>query len=204
MRKRGSSSRSPDITYLAEIVRKVGFQPSIELGLVIESEDGGDHFDMDGEDLIVEVELVPSGRLMACRVMSSGGGPDQGVWSIPPEGAEVVVAIPGGDQSEGGVILGTLSTGAVPDGLSTGNVLVRAPSGGKVFVGQVADAEPALMADAWETAFNNLLTALTTVLSATAEVTGATYASAGPAWEAAKTAFTQALVNAKTTIAKVK
>ena len=68
-------ARPVDISWLTDIVRRVGHQPSLEVGVVQAAEDGGDHFDSDGKDVLLEVELVPSGRHVACRLMSFGGGP---------------------------------------------------------------------------------------------------------------------------------
>ncbi len=194
-----AGSRPPDITYLTEIVRKVGYQPSIEIGLVMESEDGGDHWDMDAEDLIVTVELVPSGRQLPCRVMAPAGGPNQGVWSIPPEGAEVVVAIPGGDSDEGGVVIGCLSTGAVPVGLGDDKVVIAAVN--SAYLGGTEGAERTYKADALLTALDTLITQIAaafTSIPASAGSAGATIINS------AKTAFDQAAEAAKTTIARVK
>lgn len=89
------------------------------LGLVVKRQGDSSHFQInnDNGDVYVEVDLMPEGTPLTCRLGSFGGGPGTGVWRIPPEGTEVVVAVTQGEVSEQCAIIATLSTGAVPTAL---------------------------------------------------------------------------------------
>jgi phage baseplate assembly protein gpV len=59
-------------------------------------------------DILVDVELMPEGIDVTCRL--SGGAGSQGFWVIPAEGDEVVVMMPQGDIAFMPVIVGLLSS----------------------------------------------------------------------------------------------
>jgi len=69
--------------------------------------------DKDGVPLetgpLVTVALQPSGALVACRVASWVAGIGEGSWFPFQERDEVIVAIPGGDEGAGPVIIGRLN-----------------------------------------------------------------------------------------------
>lgn len=73
------------------------------------------------EDILVDVEIHPTGQDLTCRL---SGGP---AWRIPSAGEEVIVALPDGEIDFMPVILASLSDGELPDGLEP-NVIVLAES----------------------------------------------------------------------------
>lgn len=117
----------------------------VKLGIV--GSDGGDHYDLDDDDLLVEVRLMPDNELVTCRYGVAGGGPLAGVWTVPPIGAEVMVAMPDGEITFSPTIVGILSTGAVPDGVAPNVVVIAAPTEVLVHDGNGGAAELATKAD---------------------------------------------------------
>lgn len=109
-------------------------------GLVTDIDADGQHFELDGDDLLIEVEIVPNGSRITARMGVCGGGPSAGIWFIPPVGSEVALLIPDGSLDAGPIIVGVLSSGAVPSGIAVGvtvianssKVLVHDGSGGAV------------------------------------------------------------------------
>jgi len=104
------------------------------LGLVQDSEDGSPHFDLDGEDLTVEVEFQPSGEQVTARVGTIGGTFGAGIWIVPPVGAEVMVMIPDGEIDFQPTVVGMTSSGSMPENVSENVVVIAAPAGGEVYV----------------------------------------------------------------------
>jgi hypothetical protein len=96
------------------------------LGLVTD-EDVDSHFDLDGDDLLVEVALVPGEERVSAR-LGFGAGPSAGSWFIPAVGSEVALMICDGDLEAGVFIVGILSSGAVPDGVAPGVMVIASPS----------------------------------------------------------------------------
>jgi hypothetical protein len=72
-----------------------------------------------GFDLIVEVELHPSGEIVSARVPA-------GVWDIPDLGDEVIVAIPDGEIDFHPSIVCRLASGTVPgaQGPAPGRIVI--------------------------------------------------------------------------------
>ena len=94
------------------------------LGVVVAPDDGGLHFDLDGEDLLVEVEIQPSQLDLTCRLGSPFGGPNLGLWQVPPVGAEVVVLLPEGEIEFQPTIVAVLSSGALPADVAENTVVI--------------------------------------------------------------------------------
>jgi len=138
------------------------------LGLVVKRQGEDSHFEIVDGDVLVEVDLMPEGTPLLCRLGSLAGGAGRGLWRIPPVGTEVALVIPGGDLSETGgdpLIVGVLSTGTIDADLngdilllvndkavkikSTGeDVIVDAPaSGKKVLLGGGTRKKVARMGD---------------------------------------------------------
>jgi hypothetical protein len=109
-------------------------------------QEGSSHFEIvdGGADVLVDVEIQPSGVRCTARLGGLGGGPGRGIWAIPPVGAEVVLLVPDGELEAGAVIVACESTGAVPSGLDATTYVICAPAGGKVLVhdGSSGDAVP--------------------------------------------------------------
>lgn len=103
-------------------------------GIVVQ--EGASHFELveGGADVLVDVELQPSGERITARLGGLGGGPAAGIWAIPPVGAEVVILVPDGDLEAGAVIVACESTGSVPDGLGPTTIVICPPAGGQVLV----------------------------------------------------------------------
>lgn len=82
----------------------------------------------DQPDVLVDVELVPNGERVFCRLGIAVGA----VWKIPPVDTEVAVLIPEGDFDADPIIVAVLE--APPDLLSETTVVIVAPSGGEVLI----------------------------------------------------------------------
>lgn len=104
------------------------------IGLVV-APGGESHFIIDGQDVLVDVELLPNGEQLLCRLGSIAGGAGFGVWAIPPVGTEVSVLIPHGDLEMDPVVIGTLTSGTAPAGLDASTLVIIPPPGGKVVIG---------------------------------------------------------------------
>lgn len=94
------------------------------MGVVIKPDEGALHFDLDGEDLLVEVELQPSKMDITCRMGSAFGGGGVGAWRVPNVGEEVVVLIPEGDVKYMPIIVASLSTGNLPNGVAENTIVI--------------------------------------------------------------------------------
>lgn len=87
------------------------------------------HFEIvddDGtKDILVEVLLAPGGEQITARLGSAAGGAGRGLWRIPAVGTEVAVLLPSGELDGDPVILATMSTDAVPDGINETILILR-------------------------------------------------------------------------------
>lgn len=126
-RRPKQAGRRLDLTSLREAIRD-GRTP-LAAGIV--KARNGSFYEIDGEDVLVEVELVPSGRPVTCRMGMGGMGNRCGLWFVPEAGVEVAVAIPDGEQDASPMIVGILSP-ELPDGVGPGVVVIAAPS--KVYI----------------------------------------------------------------------
>ncbi len=102
---------------------EAGAPISCALG-TIERESGElQHWEVnDDGDLMVSVVLHQHAQPVWCVVGALAGGAGRGVWAIPPEGCEVLVAFDGGVEGEG-VVVGVLPSGDTPE-LALDQVLV--------------------------------------------------------------------------------
>ena len=123
LRRRNTRSKKFDASNLrrAMLDRRVW----VAYGVVIDPEDGNLHYDLDGEDLLIEVETSPDQLDVTARLGSPFGGPNLGMWAIPPIGAEVMVVMPAGAEDFMPTIVAVLSTGDLPAGVAE-NVTVLA------------------------------------------------------------------------------
>lgn len=116
-------NRALDLTH----IRKALEDKRIWCGLGVVVERDGSHFEQDEDegDVYVEVELMPDGIPLTCRLGSSSGGANHGVWKIPPVGTEVAVMFSlNGDIESDAMIVSTLSSGGVPGSLDDTTLLV--------------------------------------------------------------------------------
>lgn len=123
-----TGSKRIDLSSLRELTQDSRYWVGVALVVV----EGESHYDLDGEDLIVHVEIQPLGTPVSCRMLAVAGGPNAGIWSVPPVGAEVLIALPNGELGGGGVLIGCLSTGNTPTNTAQ-NVIVIA-AGSKVLI----------------------------------------------------------------------
>lgn len=106
----------------------------VHVSLAIVVLEGPSHFEVvEGADILVDVELQPSGVRCTARL----GG--MGVYAIPPVGAEVVVLVPDGELEAGPVIVAR--SGEAPNGLDATTLVVVVPPGGQLVVHDGAASE---------------------------------------------------------------
>lgn len=94
-----------------------------KLGKVIKPDSATEHWktqDLEGggKVILVEVETMPDGCDLTCRLssgFSSGGG--NGAWAIPRVDSIVGVAVPDGEIEFMPIVFGVLDCNAPPDGL---------------------------------------------------------------------------------------
>lgn len=131
-RKRQKPRKRLDMTNMSNTLEGLGFVRGFfsALAIVQAAEDGGEHFDLDDEDLTVEVLLMPSETQLTVRVGTVAGG----IWRVPPVGAEVLVAIPDGDIDFQPTICSWYSGGSMPEDVSETTLVISCPSGGRVFI----------------------------------------------------------------------
>ncbi len=99
------------------------------LGIVYKPDGEASHFEVDDDvGVLVNVELMPNGEPLLCRLGGLGSGGTTGIWRIPPVGTEVAVMIPAGDIAGDTMIVGVLASGNVPDELDADTVVIKGPS----------------------------------------------------------------------------
>lgn len=153
---------------------------------------GGDHFEILEDngtpvDVLVEVDLMPQNESVTCRLAACAGGPGGGLWKVPPVGAEVYVAIPGGEVEGGPVIVAVLSCRDVPSALDEDTLVLLNPKkviiaskDEKVYLGSVdgTGTKPAARKDDSLTASSALATWAGTVETVINSVASGTFTSA--------------------------
>jgi hypothetical protein len=95
---------------------------------------GSDYYQIDGADILVEVELHPSTARITAKLGTVAGAMGAGVWAIPPLGSEVIVAVPDGEMIFQPTIVALLPSGSLPDGISPTTLVVACPAGGNVLI----------------------------------------------------------------------
>jgi hypothetical protein len=102
---------------------------------VVVAGEGGPHWELSGNDVLVECMIVPGNAPCTARL---------GGWlhAIPPIGTEVVLEIPHGEFAAGPVI--SRVVGLRPDGLNASTAVLLVPAGATLLVhdGTAADALP--------------------------------------------------------------
>jgi hypothetical protein len=129
-----TGARTLQAAILGRLVQQSGAIPGagIELGLVKKEEGETTHWRVN-EDGELEVQVTLDNGLIPVRALWAPlvGGANRGVWLVPAEGTEVVVALPGGDVEGDPVVVGCLGTGTAPADLTASRVLIM---GAEVFV----------------------------------------------------------------------
>ena len=135
-KRRQKPKKRLDLTNMTRTLEGLGFVRGFFscLGIVLAAEDGGTHFELDDEDLMVEVELMPSQTQLTVRVGTVAGGGGGGIWKVPPVGAEVLVAIPDGDIDFQPTICSWYSSGQLPSDIGENTLVVSCPPGGSVYI----------------------------------------------------------------------
>lgn len=124
-RKR-TPSRRLDLTAMKEALRDKRCWAC--MGLVVEA-DAGPHYQLDGDDVLVEVSVMPSEERLTARLGAIAGGAGRGVWAIPAVGTEVGLIIPEGETEFSPIITCTLSTGNISADLDDTILLVDNSAG---------------------------------------------------------------------------
>lgn len=149
----------------------------VKIGVVRLFDGETSHYELDGEDIVVDVELMPERHHALCRLGNGHGG----VVRVPAVGTEVLVAVPEGDMDCDPVIVAELSSGAVPDGVSESVAVIRVPAGGKlkIHAGSAGDAQPLATKADVETLRGELNTFRTAVFNVHTHVSANNTAPAG-------------------------
>ena len=73
---------------------------------------------------MIEVETMPDGLDLTCRLSTSGSGGGFGLWAIPRVGSIVAVLVPDGEIEFQPIIVGVLDNNAAPDRVSPDRVIL--------------------------------------------------------------------------------
>jgi hypothetical protein len=133
-RKRGGSKRL-DLAPLREILKDR--RCWVCMGLVTVPDGESSHYEIlttpGRMDVLVEVETQPEGLDLTCRLN------DAAIYRIPNVGDEVAIVIPAGEFDFMPIIVTTMASGTVPDGvapnvtvIANGEVLIHDGAGGAV------------------------------------------------------------------------
>lgn len=118
-----------DLSSMKEALHK-GAKIYCALGVVVKRAGDSAHWEKHTEDdgstdILVEVDVMPSGEEITCRLGAAAAGNGWGVWNIPPVGAEVIVTFPDGEMDGmDPVIMRVLSSGNVPSTLDETTLVI--------------------------------------------------------------------------------
>lgn len=97
----------------------------VQLAIVAVPDGASSHFVIEAGQVLVDVETVPRGLDLRCRLGVGAGGVGQGLWRVPAPGTEVAVLVPDGQIEFSPMIVACLDSGAAPDRASdTRTILV--------------------------------------------------------------------------------
>lgn len=121
------------VAHLKALVGSEG-HACLSLAKVAKHEGESDYFrvNADGDmevDIIIDAHGAP-----VTAILGAVGGLGRGIWAVPPEGAEVLVAHAEGDFEGDAVLVCGTATGDTPGELDESTIVIVAPSGGKVIV----------------------------------------------------------------------
>lgn len=133
-----------------------------------------------GECIVIEVETIPDGSDLTCRLATWGSGGGNGGWAIPRVGTIVAVLVPEGVVEFHPLVIGVLDCNNVPLGVGEDftiivddrPVAVRAP---RVLLGDTNVFEAFIKGTSrrgHETAFNNALATYVSAIQPIADPAG--------------------------------
>jgi hypothetical protein len=163
------SSKGFDLDGLAMLMRDNRMW--CKLGKVF-APDGAKCWQVNAEGMIlVEVETIPDGLDLTCRLATWGSGGGFGGWSIPRPNSIVAVMVPDGEIEFFPIIIAVLDCNAAPDGVGDDltliaddrDIAIQAPN---TYVGDKDATEHAVLGDAQKDALDTFSTALNTYASA--------------------------------------
>lgn len=174
--RRRKGSRGVDVSHFRELIESLAPAPSLAYGVVYKPTGESSHAEISDDDVLVHVRLMPNETPVIARLFTAAAGAGAGVWKVPREGAEVLVALPGDDVEAGPVIVAVSPTGQVPSSLDDKAMTIDNPDGDIIVNGgskKVARVDDTLTASAavksWasvvETAINSLAPGTFTALN---------------------------------------
>lgn len=133
-RRRGVGAKRLDLTDMRELFRDRRVWSAV--GIVTKADGRDSHWEIvtdDGGaevDIVIDVVVQPSQVPVTARLRGGGW------WEVPAEGDEVALLVPDGQLDFMPIVLCKLSSNTVPSGQapSPTNIVIAAPTGGKVYV----------------------------------------------------------------------
>lgn len=142
-------------------------------GKVIKPEGASSHWSVDTTGgkrrLLVEVELMPSGQDITCKLATVGGGAGKGLWFVPAVGSIVRVQLADGALDGYPAIVAVEDCGAADSDITDGRALLVAADivlKGATKLGGVDATEAVPLGTTQSTALNALADALSVYISA--------------------------------------
>ena len=162
------SSKGIDLSILESLMRDGRMW--CKLGKVF-APDGGSHWQVKDGKLLIEVETLPDGLDLTCRLATWGSGGGFGGWAIPRVGSIVTVLVPDGMVEFHPIVIGVLDCNAAPSGVGEGltliaddrTVAIRAP---KVQLGSSDATEKAVLGTTQANELTTLLDDIAAALTA--------------------------------------
>lgn len=130
---------------------------------IVQAPEGSDtYYEIDGDDVYVDVALQPLGQPLRCRLGAAAGSPGGGAWRIPPQGTEVAILIPSGSFESDCMLVATLASGTAPANLNADDMEIVNPDG---LVAIQGSDHPLPKFDTFESALDSFLNSLQTQLA---------------------------------------
>lgn len=133
--RRRKGSRGVDVSDFRELIESLSPTPSLAYGVVYKPSGEASHAEISSDDVLVHVKLMPHETPVMARLFTAAAGAGAGVWKVPREGAEVLVALPGDDVEAGPVIVAVSPTGRVPLNLDDKAMTIDNPDGDVIVQG---------------------------------------------------------------------
>ena len=128
-KRQRKSSKRIDLTDLCKVLERMLLSGRVwvEHGVVRKQEGAAAHWERKDDDILVDVLTMPAGQHLTCRLGAAAGGTETGLWRVPAEGTEVIVASPMGRRDFLPTIVVCKSTAKAPDGVDTDRTILQAP-----------------------------------------------------------------------------